>query len=132
MSDVKTGCNDKSVKRTLAQFNSMVNHILLAVLTTAPMVTHTALISMSKNLLSNCQRLDADWILFGMVIIKSFHSIGRNILVLHSTSELVTLEAIMKQELWSVPQQILLMTQITIKNILIDDAGLLNILPLMI
>ena len=110
----------------------MVNHILLVVLTTAPMVTHTALISMSRNLLSNCQRLDAVWILFGMVIIKSFHSIGRNIRVLHSTRELVTLEAIMKQELWSVPQQILLTTQITIKNILIDDAGLLNILPLMI
>ena len=70
--------------------------------------------------------------MFGMVITKSFHSIGRNILVLHSTRESVTLETISKQELWSVLQPILLMTQITIKNILIDDAGLLNILPLMI
>ena len=67
-----------------------------------------------------------------MVITKSCLLIGKNTPVLHSTSELVTPEAISKQELWSVPQQILLMIQITIKNILIDDAGLLNTLPPMI
>ena len=107
----------------------MVNHILLVVLTTAPMVILTALISMFKNLLSNCPRLDAVWTLFGMVIIKNFLLIGKNTPVLHSTRELVTLEKTLKQESWSVLQQILLMIQIMIKNTLIDDAGLLNILP---